>query len=180
MKLDENFRIETFNQLLSRFYGGLGKWPVLRYERPLEIQRLVESIRSMNYYPQARAVYFIFEPSVKWTVHWGLTERSKRVNGPNWRVIYPTTRSYIKLNNPKDQEWTVFHYSGPSNFKFLDRLLLFFDSLEPSILYRPSTLDHTLVWPVFNSDRRYQSNVRTLMYDSNRIMIDKNFQFCYY
>ena len=68
MKLDKNFRIETFNQLLSRYNDGLRKHPVLESIRPLEVQRLAE-----------RTVYFIFGPSVKWTVSGGETERSKRL-----------------------------------------------------------------------------------------------------
>ena len=34
MKLDENFRIETFNQLLLRYNNALGKHPVLESKRP--------------------------------------------------------------------------------------------------------------------------------------------------
>ena len=79
MKLDENFRIETFNQLLLRYNNGLGKHPVLESKRPSNVQRHAGSVRSIDRLPQARTVYFTFGPSVKWTVSGAETERSKRL-----------------------------------------------------------------------------------------------------
>ena len=65
MKLDENFRIETFNQLLLRYNNGLGKHSVLESKRPLEVQRHAGSVQSMDRLPQARTVYFTFASSAK-------------------------------------------------------------------------------------------------------------------
>ena len=64
MKLDENFRIETFNQLLLRYNDGLGKHSVLESKRPLEVQRLAESERSMD--RLIRTVHFMSSDRPLW------------------------------------------------------------------------------------------------------------------
>ena len=109
MKLDENFRIETFNQLLLRYNNGLGKHPVLESKRRRSKDRLL---------------YIWAKCKVDGLWGWNWTVQTTETGG-----------SYIKLDG-HIANWTIQKTKSGRSFIILGRpisnfLIVYFEIYEP-------------------------------------------------